>query len=237
MLVRSLLLAVCLLVPAKALAQGTPARSGAPPARTGFQMSLRLGWMFPAGSATGASGDSLPARFSGQFPILLSLGGKVLPTLYVGGYFGGSFGNDGTDLRVDRACTDTDDNLKNDIACNTSTLRAGIEVQYHFRPTELVNPWLGYGLGPELASQSLTDRVRTRDESTTVTGWEYARFTFGVDFRVARSLGGGPLLEGTLGEFLHSRTEINGQTTHSGSISNTALHGWVSLGFRFVILP
>ena len=248
---RAFLLPCLLLLPA--VARGQPATQqpapqqpaprrpapgrDAPPARTGFQMALRLGWMSPAGNTSGASGDSLPARFSGQLPLLLGLGGKITDSLYVGGYLGASFGSDGSDVRVERACTDSDDNLHNDIACNSMTLRIGLEAQYHFMPSASVNPWLGYGIGPELASQSITDRVRARDENTTVTGWEYARLAFGVDFRLARGIGGGPLLEGTLGEFTHSRTEINGKVAHTGAISNTALHGWVSLGVRFVLFP
>ena len=200
-------------------------------------MSMRLGWMFPTGDATGASGDSFPRRLSAQFPFQLGFGAKITDALYLGSYLGASFGNNGSDGRVERACTDSDENLHNDIACNSYTLRIGLELQYHFRPAQAVNPWLGYGIGPELASQSITDRIRGRDENTTVTGWEYARLTFGVDFRLTHGIGGGPLLEGTLGEFRHSHTEVNGQTTHSGSISDTALHGWVSLGLRFVLFP
>jgi hypothetical protein len=233
-------LLLLLFVPIAAWAQPAArptVRNAAPLARTGFQLSLRLGWMFPAGDATGASGDSLPARFSGQLPLLIGLGAKVTPQLYVGSYLGGSFGSDGTDTRVDRACTDSDDDLRNDIACNSSTLRIGLEAQYHFLPAASVNPWIGYGIGPELATQSITDRVRARDETTTVTGWEFARLTFGVDFRLTRGFGAGPLLEGTFGEFTHSRTAINDRTTHSGSIPNTAVHSWVSLGLRFVLFP
>src|SRR4051812_1724874 len=72
--------------------------SGAPPARTGFQMALRTGYAVPMGNARGANPGStgsdlaMSDGFSGQVPIFIEIGGKVIPNLFVGGYLGLGFG-------------------------------------------------------------------------------------------------------------------------------------------------
>lgn len=232
-----LALAVLLASAAFGLSKAAHAQSAPPPARTGFQMSFRMGFMVPVGDASGAPGDALHQRYSDQFGMLLGLGAKVSEAIYVGTYFGGSFGTNGGDTRVDRACTDRDDNLQNDISCGSGTLRAGLELEYHFQPAARVDPWLGYGIGPEFATQSITDHVRAVDETTSVTGWEYARLAGGINFRLARAVGLAPTLEGSLGQFNTSRTELNSVKVHDAAIPDRALHGWITVGLRLILFP
>src|SRR5215510_15243090 len=82
-----------------AIAQDAPQSAGnAPPAaRVGFQMALRTGYAMPMGSArgpnTGSTADlAMSDAFSGQVPIFIEIGGKVIPAIFVGGYFGLGFG-------------------------------------------------------------------------------------------------------------------------------------------------
>ena len=206
-----------------------------PDASTGFQMGLGVGLGFPIGNATGATGDSLGARYAWQLPLVLELGVKILPSVFVGAYFGYAFGAEGSDPLVEALCDDNDEDLENDISCSARSYRVGLEVQYHFRPSEKVNPWIGYGAGLEGASESIEDRQQGYNETTSVSGFTAARVVFGLDFR-SKIVGAGPYLGVEIGRFTKSTTEV-GSVESSGDIEDPAWHAWLSLGFRLVVFP
>jgi hypothetical protein len=53
-------------------------------------MALRTGYSVPLGSVT--ENLSMSDSVSGQVPILIDIGGKPIPNLFVGGYLGLGFG-------------------------------------------------------------------------------------------------------------------------------------------------
>ncbi|HEX6275243.1 MAG TPA: hypothetical protein VFZ53_19520, partial [Polyangiaceae bacterium] len=114
----------------------------APPATTGFQMAFRFGLAFPFGDATGAPLDTLGARYAWQVPLGLDIGGKLGPNVFVGGYLTYAFGAEGSDTLVEALCDDNDEDLENDVSCGASSLRFGLQVQYHFTPAEKTNGWI-----------------------------------------------------------------------------------------------
>lgn len=194
-----------------------------------------MGVMFPAGRASGEPGDTLAARYSWQVPFTFDLGYKPLPELYLGVYFGFSLGAEGNEPQIERWCIDNDNDLENDIACSSHTLRAGIGAQYHLAPDARWNPWIGYGIGFESASQSISDRYVGRSESTSVTGITFASLSAGADLR--HVVGFGPYGEVSVGRFNSTRTEINNIERFNGSIDDRALHYWLQIGIRMVIRP
>ncbi len=214
-----------------------PARAAEPPARTGFQMDLRLGWSVPSGRASGASGDTLAGRYSSQFPLIFDLGAKVSERVFVGGYLHFGFGTNGSDATVERQCTDRDNNLDNNIRCGAFGFHMGVLAQYSFAPAAKVDPWIGYGIGFETGTESIDDTVVGRSEQTTSSGLELARLAGGVDFRLGKAIGLGPFAAMDIGRFTHTRTDVNGKTTYDGSIADPAVHWWISLGARFVLFP
>lgn len=131
-----------------------------PPAASGFQIAFRTGAMFPAGNASGAPSDSLARRYAWQLPLVLDIGGRFAHSFFLGAYLGLGIGSTGSDSRVDAACTDDDDNGRNDIVCSAASFRVGVEMQYSFAPDAHVNPWLGYGLGFESAHASISDHYK-----------------------------------------------------------------------------
>lgn len=221
--------------PAPPMAEPPPASGGGRPAHTGFQMAFRTGAAFPLGKATQQRGDSLARRYSWQWPLQIELGAKVTPNVHVGGYFTMAFGAEGDDAAIEEYCDDDDSNLENDIGCSALGLRLGVHAQYHFRPDQTVNPWLGYGIGFESTTQVLQDRPRGYEESTTASGITYAKLDAGLDFRLPVGLG--PYLETAFGRFTKSSTNINGNKTFSGSIDDRAWHAWFTLGVRLVLFP
>jgi hypothetical protein len=228
----TLLAAALLLLPAASLADSPP------DAREGFQMHLGMGATVPAGRATGAPGDDLAARYSWQFLLLdLGLRAKVTDATYVGGYFALGLGVEGSDPRVERACDDNDQTLDNEISCSAASVRLGVEMRHSFGPDQEFNPWIGYGIGMSMAQQGIADKVRGRQEDTTLSGIDWARLSTGLDVRMGKVSGLGPALTVGLGRYDHTSTTVNGDETFDGSVEDKSFHAWVSLTLRWVVLP
>ncbi len=209
-----------------------------PPAAHGFQLSHQIGPSFPFGKATGNSRDTLARRYGWMIePAFIGLGGRFLKYWYVGSYFGFALADKGTDRRVQAACRDNDNDLNNDIGCSVATLRVGLEARFNILPDSRANPWVSYGGGPVLTAQTITDRVIDRREGTRMTGWEYARISAGVTFRPSRVIGVGPYFNATAGQYLRSRTTIDGTAVHEGRIEDRTLHAWVGVGVRVEFFP
>ncbi len=212
----------------------TEAAPSGRPAKTGFQAAFRTGVMFPGGKASGRAGDTLAARYSWAVPFMFDVGFKPTQNVFVGTYFGLAWGAEGDYVPIEGTCSDDDDDLENDIACNSVTLRLGLEGQYHFAPADRWNPWVGYGFGFEATNQTIDERgVRT--ESTMSSGVTFAQVSGGVDFRTA--IGIGPFFEASVGRFNSSRTEVNNVETFDGDIEDRATHYWLTLGLRLVVRP
>jgi hypothetical protein len=200
-----------------------------PKPRVGFQMAIRTGYSVPMGDALGsdpAAARSAPAKLSdvssGQIPVLVDIGTKVIHELFVGVYFGLGFGGAGG--------SDKDYCARNHADCQTIAFHFGIEAQYHILQAGAVNPWLGYGLGVE--TLDLDRRINGVSRSQTFSGFEFARFMAGVDFRVQRVFGVGPFVDLSLASF---STEGDGSTRIN--ITDTSTHAWLTLGARFVLFP
>lgn len=209
-----------------------------PPAHRGFQLSHQLGFAFPSGKATGAPGDSLGQRYNFHWHLLtVGMGAKVTKSWYVGGFAGFSLGAKGRDARVRAACRDSDANLENDIGCSTASMRVGLETRYSLFPDRLPNLWFGYGVGPVLAFQSIQDRVIGREETTYVTGWEYARLSTGLSLRPTRVFGVGPYFMTAIGQYNSTSTQINDEEVFDGKIEDRAVHLWFHVGAQMVLFP
>lgn len=200
-------------------------------------MGLRLGLEGPSGPATGAAGDTMSARHSVLAGSMgLDPGWKVTDAVFVGGYVTMIPTGSGENPRIERACEDSDSDGKDDVLCDAATYRFGAQGQYHFRPAETVNPWLGLGAGYEIETQSVDAYSPRRTESTTSRGWELT-LTGAVDFRFGRVFGLGLWCSTQFGWYVSSTTTINGRTTFDGSIPDTAMHRWTGGGLRMVLFP
>ena len=216
-----------------------PSSPVAPEARRGFQMHIVpfTGVAFPFGQATNAPRDSLSSRYSWHWvPLEIGLGAKVLDELYLGVYFNAGVGWEGSDVSTEARCEAGETVLDDDVSCSSVSFHGGVELRYTFTPADALSGWIGYGVGATSASQTISDAGRYR-EVTTAQGFELARLSGGLDFRVKRGFGLGPYALVSIGRFEHQRTEIQNKVTFSGAVDDPAFHVWLGVGLRIVVFP
>jgi len=198
-----------------------------PAVRLGFQMALRTGYSHPLGKANGADGGKMSDVTTGQVPIMVELGGKVVPNLFLGGYLGIAGGMAAGAL--DDLCDDAN------YDCYALGIRAGLQGHFQLMPHGSTNPWIGYGIGYE----SLTISVSDGDDNGSFTnaGPEYARVMAGLDFRLSRTFGLGPFVDVSIGKYTRYKDDPPGGESEDGDIPKPAMHEWVTVGARFVFFP
>jgi len=200
-----------------------------PAAARGFQVALRSGAQLPWGEASDAQGDELSARYGWQVPILIDAGFKLGKPWLLGVYGGGTYGSIGSGNVAEQACS------VEGVSCSTLSYQVGLQVQYHFGPSERLNPWLGLGGGYEWFRQELSGAKYTEVQETS--GLTLVKLVMGLDYRQSQLFGFGPFAEVSLGRFQTTRTFVNGDEAHEGPVEPSAWHGFLTLGARLVVLP
>lgn len=255
------LTAVVLAVPPRAQAQGMiPPEPAAPPeypvpmaeypalgaqpdwmANRGLQLGARVGYSFGAGDIY--SGLGVSDTSNGSVPVMIDLGFRALPELYVGafGQYAPVF------LKTNPAsCPDG-------FTCSAADLRFGLEADLHVAPRTRLDPYIGIGVGYEVLRTTFegtspvplptgaTAKGRV-DTSITDRGWEYAALTLGFDYRLSSGVGVGPFATATLGAFdAHTGTTavtVNGRSA-SNAVSDMphATHETFIVGLRGTFNP
>lgn len=209
------------------------ARGQEPPASNGtVQLGLRtLGWSFPVGKMSG-TGRPVGEAIRGAFPLVLDLGGKVTPYLFLGAYLGFNQGVVGKAYGV--LCQRT-------VTCSANNVRIGLQVQLHLRPSRRLNPWVGLGLGTEATTITAESRVgnytQTLGGTSSFQGIELLHATLGLDHRSAEVWGWGPFVTFTSGRYQTTTARNVAGTNRTSAIDDPALHHWVMFGFRGVLFP
>jgi len=197
-----------------------------PPAQTGFQAALRPGLAIPLGSAS--RGVPMSNVYGLQRSLTLDVGLKPIENLFVGAYLGAGVGGAGS--AFDSLCSGAS-------SCSSSSLRIGVEAQFHFRPARLVNPWVGYGIGFE--STSSKQELGPVTASQNRNGIEFAHLMAGVDFRVFEVIGVGPYLDFSIAQYGSVSSSSSTQAVQEGSkdIEEKRIHEWLTVGLKITLLP
>jgi opacity protein-like surface antigen len=198
-----------------------------PSAARGFQAALRSGVQLPWGDASDLQGDELAARYGWQVPLLLDAGFKLRKPVFLGLYAGMGYGLVGDGNEAEAACRAPG------ASCNVLSYQLGVQGQYHFGPSDRLNPWLGVGFGYEMVRQSLSSG--TYSETQRSSGVTLLKLSFGIDYR--SSFGFGPFVEASAGRYEATRTEVGGSRVHEGPVDPSAWHGFLTIGARLVVLP
>jgi hypothetical protein len=208
----------------------SPARAEpeAPPASRGFQLAIRTGAAVPLGQVSGtiAMSDALGV----QLPLIVDIGAKPIPNLFVGGFLGVAIG--GAAGQIQQNCD------RVGVNCTGVGFRGGVLVEYQVQPGEFVNPWFGAGFGYEIGG-SHGSNTQT-NVSNSLRGFELLHLLGGTDFRLRDDFGVGPFFDGALGRYdvASSETDDGGRVTKvGGDIDNKAIHVWLIFGVRAVLFP
>lgn len=198
--------------------------------KTGFEIGGRIGYGIPLGKATGDATEDMNKGISGQVPLWLDIGGRVTPHIMIGAGLQYGFGILPSD--VSDSCN------ANNLDCSTHVIRIGPEIAYHISPFEKTDPWIGGGMGYEW--WTLSQSGSGNELSVTARGIEFVNFQAGVDFAVGDSVGLGPFLSFSMGQYDHIDCSGAGcglTGSFSGSIDNKSLHEWFVFGFRVTAVP
>lgn len=201
----------------------------APLGRRGFQMAFRTGVSIPLGDIEKDS--PMSDGFGPQVPLIIDIGGKPIPQLFIGAYLGIAFG--GSTGRISEACD------RGNYSCVAVGFRIGAQIQYHILPAAKLNPWIGYGIGYEAVGLG-GSRDDNNKFSAAVGGVEFAHLMAGLDFRLSKGFGIGPFADFAIGQYSKAtfETTTNGNTVKTdGDIRDTAIHQWLTLGAKFTIFP
>jgi hypothetical protein len=180
----------------------------------GLSFGLRVAVGFPLGNVAGqppisanvegATANSLGDEFALLFPVTLDAGYRLTRHWYLGAYFGFGFGTPPS------ACTD------NSSVCEQNDLRFGVEAKYSTTTAAGLYPWIGAGLGWEIANQSMgTGGAGHAD------GPEFFHVRAGFDLKLGTHVFAGPEAMFTFATFTDNQ---------SPSGTPIALHDWFTLG-------
>lgn len=213
---------------------------GAPKARRGFQMDLRMGPAIPWGRPTvqlqKTVGDIIGQEFSTQ----LTIGAKVSDSVFVGAYVGTQFGGGGDYLCGEGGCASRE----------SITTRFGLTAQYHLTPSENRNWWLGVGFGT--IKSVAQGRPYYNPESTitniqhTISGVEFLNLSAGHDWRLGHWLGIGAFSDLSVVSYQDNEMIIEGMPNLVGAPSislrptsdmNYSMGGFFRVGIRGVLNP
>jgi hypothetical protein len=112
------------------------------------------------------------------------------------------------------------------------SLRLGLEAQYHVSPGAAMNPWFGY-----LESTGFSAQANGQTASAAVAGWEYGHLMAGLDFRLTKTIGIGPVLDFSFGQYTRESVQNPGSAQVSGDIQKKDFHEWLLIGGRVVLFP
>jgi hypothetical protein len=198
----------------------SPAQEEYAPARTGFQLGLRLSTQVPSGSLGG--GSSLSDLFGPRVHLAIDIGSKLNPYLFFGGYVGGSYGLEGGDFTT--ACSATDA-YGDTVSCSAESVDAGVVAVVTLLPAGFVDPWLGLTAGYEV-------QVLSYGDATGLFSGVSPSALMGVDFRIRNGdkravMSVGPYGGVTLQKYLTG--SIDGSAVDT---SAEPFHAWIHVGVR-----
>jgi hypothetical protein len=208
--------------------------------KTGVQVGARVGFGVGTGSVYKDFGVSEGSN--GFVPVVVDVGARVIPELYIGAYGGWAHVIPKTNQT---SCPEG-------YSCSVNDWRFGVEADWHFMPRVSYDPYIGLSTGWDILHNSVSGSTQLPtpaglapanvEANVTDSGWEIVGLHLGADFRLGRALALGPFFTATLGRY----TNRTGTTTVSvGPQSQSkdapdvehAMHEYYMLGVRGTINP
>jgi hypothetical protein len=186
------------------------------PSELGFSFGIRASYATPFGAAIGGP---LNQEMLGLFPVGLDVGWVYSPNLYFGawGVYGFAVGVQPTS----DTCTDPDE------TCSASYFGFGLTTEWHFRPHEFYDPWVGLEVGYEIINLDAgNEATQLQDQSGSLHGFDVA-VRAGLDFKPKHYYGLGPFIELSTGHY--ARPPASDGVDPGSALS---LHEWLGFGLR-----
>ena len=191
-----------------------------------LHVALRLGYGIPIGESD--EDHPLGDTYLAKIPFWLDLGFKVTPNVLVGLY-----GQYAYALMASGVCSDDD-------RCSGDVFRFGVQAHYDVSPEKELSPWIGAGIGYEVArGRGPVDypRMGLRGARTTVrlSGFEFLNMQGGVNFRWGSGLALGPFVSLSTGQYDACHVEVEGEDQECDlerDLGAKSLHQWVVFGVR-----
>lgn len=211
----SLLAAIAIAPPGAAQVTGTDP--------TGVEVGARFGYARALGSRV--AGNRLENTWDGGWPLVLDVGYRLTPHLYLGGSLVY------VPLQLDKfnlGCNREANDGPGD--CSGSMVRVAFEAQWLFR-RDWYAAWIAAGFGAERMRLDYRSGCMAGAFSRVDTGVEFGRIEVGVGARVDTGLVIGPFVQYDAGMFLTS-VASGSCGRDSGDIPDKAVHGAVIWGAR-----
>lgn len=228
-------LAAGVLVPASARADDSSADSDSDASKddpqslapSGVELGMRLGYAMPMGQVTGSgTNPALSNLYSGMMPLWFDLGVRASPHFYIGGYFqyGVAFMGPLTgSANPAGVCS-------GGMSCSGSVVAGGFDVRIHGQPDQRFDPWVGMGMGWEVAHLSMSQGGSSAGMS--FSGVQFLNLSVGGDLRTSRNLAFGPYAMLSLGEYSECGFSDAATALGSCNVSQPAAHEWFTFGVR-----
>jgi hypothetical protein len=158
---------------------------------------------------------------SGRLPFGVDVGYRINPSFYLGGFL--QYGVLLTANNTISGCG------QNGASCSGHDFQLGVQAAYHPSQLGALDPWLGVGLGYEFATFSATQG--SNSGSLNLKGFQFLNLMAGADYKLEPNLGIGPFVSFSLAQYANEEVCKGGQCV-SESISNGALHEWLTFGVR-----
>jgi opacity protein-like surface antigen len=216
-----LCIAVAVAAPLGARAQGVdpflkPASSGAP--ESGVSLALSIGYAIPMGNIDNTA--KVSDFFSGGLPLQVDIGWRFTPNLYLGAFFEYSFAF--LSSNVSATCS-----AAPGVSCSGGNIQFGVDFVYTFMPFAKFAPYVGLGVGWEIATFSVSSSTSSQSSSLTLSGFQFARFIVGGDFRVGSAFRVGPFVNFSLGQYSSVSS-----TGFAVTLGEKSLHEWLQFGVK-----
>jgi hypothetical protein len=180
---------------------------------TGFQLGARAGYGRTLDSKTGSA---LTSNTPSLLPIALDAGYKTSPHVYLG-------------LNVQFALASRTD-CGGASPCAAKDYRLSAVLQYHFKPKQAFDPWLGFGMGPEILH--LGGFLGDTGGHVTRVGFNLIDLQFGTDFALGTASSHpalGPFVGLALGTTVSESGRVYGKARDN---SSPTAYEWAMIGVR-----
>jgi hypothetical protein len=204
----------------------------------GFEFGARIGYSLPLGQVSGSgttsfggttyynTGRDLSDNFTGGLPLMLDVGYRIIPNVYVGGFVSYSF------LFINQNVFGSDVGCNAMLSCSAHRVDLGANVQVHVLPDRTIDPWLGLGFGYEWVTVDLSESGQSG--SVAFSGFQFVNFQVGLDYKPDAHWGVGPFVMLGMGEYDGGSESAGGVSQSIDLQDSKALHEWLTFGVRGV---